>query len=347
MSQSIEEYYRKIPKENYGSISYNRFSYQLYWGILQAFELYKTGKEFYVVFEGSEDIDIVCESIGFYQVKTKKGKAHYTLEMMKKGEDKSSKTPLSKLAEKEHYDGVSSLNIVSNLPFETKYRKKGVDYNRSTISFADYDEVFSSMVVSHIKEKNCFDPDLSKYFFIHSSLPIDDTKTMLLGHTTRFLKEKDIPVQTVEMVLNLIESDAREMMSKEKCDNYLMEKSLSKQKMDGYLHDFGLSRNNLVLECNEIINQFPVCQKSKINSCFSKVIEENFSSKLINDNKRIVRNCIDDNIDKLSSLSSEKEWCEYLKEKVCLKGLTSEGDVLCYIILAVNDYSKGRDRIDE
>ena len=130
MNDTIKEKYRNIPKEYYGSISSNRFSYQRFWGVLQAFELYKTTDDFYVVFEGAEDIEIVTDAIHFYQVKTLKTQVCYTFASMKKRSEGSTKSPLMKLAEKERMDGVASLNIVSNLPFEDTYKKDDVDYNK-------------------------------------------------------------------------------------------------------------------------------------------------------------------------------------------------------------------------
>lgn len=342
MNDAIKEKYRSIPKEYYGATSSNRFSYQRFWGVLQAFKLYNTTDDFYVVFEGAEDIDIVTDSIHFYQVKTNKTQVHYTFSLMKKRSEGSTKSPLMKLAEKERMDGVASLNIVSNLPFEDTYRKEGIDYNKETLNFKEFNDDFSSLVTDYIAKNNGFTPNISRYNFVHSSLSIDDTRSAMVGHAVDFFHGYGAPGETIRMFLDLIMSDVEAMMNKEECDDHLSDKALSKSMMDRYLNRFSTTRNTLAKECAEIIDQFPVHIKSEINRCFTKVIDDNFSSVVIDENKKTVLQYIFSHLSELESLSREKEWCEHIFRNLRLPNAVSEGDELCFIILAVNDYRKGR-----
>ena len=254
----------------------------------------------------------------------------------------TSKSPLSKLADKERMDGVASLNIVSNLPFERTYRKNGIDYDKESLSFEEFDDHFSSLVTDFIVGENGFTPDLSKYHFIHSSLPLSDTRKTIVGYAVAFFNGHDAPGETIEMFVDLISADTEEMMNKEECNDHLSAKALSRSKMNEYLKRFSSSRNTLAMECAEIIDQFPVAIKNQISRCFSRVIEDNFSSLVINENKQIVFQYIFAHLDELSPLAKEKDWCEHILQNVFFPNTVADGDKLCFIVLAVNDYRKGR-----
>ena len=205
----------------------------------------------------------------------------------------------------------------------------------------NFDEHFAAKVISHILSKNGFTPDLAKYNFVYSHLPLDNTETTMLGETAKFLSERKYPIQTVEMFLNLINSDVEALMNKEACDDYLLEKSLSKDSIDEYILRFDSSRNTLVQECAQIINQFPLSIKNQVNFALNRIIEDNFSSVQINKNKQIVIDYVVAHALELKAIDNEKEMCFYLNERIEFDECISEGEKLCYVVLAVNDYAKG------
>lgn len=75
---SLVTSYTNLSVDSSGSISKNRHRNEILWGLTQIFDLYKSEKDFAVIFDNKCDIEIVLDDlISFYQVKT--GDEHYTI----------------------------------------------------------------------------------------------------------------------------------------------------------------------------------------------------------------------------------------------------------------------------
>ncbi|MDE6757762.1 MAG: DUF4297 domain-containing protein [Clostridia bacterium] len=78
---SIATSYENLPIDLSGSRSKNRHKNEMLWGLTQIFDLYKSGKDFAIIFDNKCDIEIVSDNlISFYQVKT--GDKNYTIDKL-------------------------------------------------------------------------------------------------------------------------------------------------------------------------------------------------------------------------------------------------------------------------
>lgn len=345
MSDEIKKYYCALYKDKTGSEINKRFDYQRYWGILKCFELFKKGIDFNVVFEGAEDIDVILdEGIHYYQIKTNSTKTKYTLTTLLGHSGTERLSILSKLAGKEKNQHTLSLNIVSNLPFEAKYNEPLIDYNRTSICFNEFNNSFQAIVKNHIFSQLSFAPNLDKYFYNMSELPLNTLKQTMLGYTYDFVDNKKTTAERLELFFDEIDKEAEEKTRKTVYRDIICDKSFSRQDLLDLKEKYFNSKNDLAYECKQIISLYtPVIQR-KLNSRLFKFIDESFDTVLIQKNKRIVKNYILLNEIKLKDFST-KDLCDYItKTNICLEGTLDEYDKLCYVIVSVVEYEmEGRE----
>ena len=341
MDDNLKKSYLAIPKSNCGAISAERFTYQRYWAIREAFELYNSGEDFYIIFEGTEDIDIIKNgSINFYQVKTNEKNLCYTLTTMVRKKPDTGKSIISKLSEKESFENVKSLNLVSNLPLEAKNKDSSFSYNDSIICFATLNDDFKKKISDNIFEINGTVPDLSKYYFIYSNLAIPNMRETMVGITSIFLKDKKTTDERTSMFFDFIDIDTKNKMERTTYTDIFIEKSISKEYFDDLLTKYDHTSNVTVSKCQEIIGLYDVIRQSRLNRCLLRMNKESFGSVIIKNNIKIVHGYIHNNVDRFVG-KTPKEMCDVIFNSVVLDGDISVDDKLCYVIVAVSIYLNG------
>lgn len=347
MDESIKSKYKSIPKDNSGAIAAERFTYQRYWAIRKAYNLYNSGEEFYVVFEGAEDIDVLKnDGIHFYQVKTNSTASHYSLTTMVRKDKNTGKSIISKLSEKEQYSDVVSLNLVSNLKLEDKYRIKDCLYNEYDICFSDLNNDFNSKIRQHVFDITNNTPNLSKYHFCYSDLSLSNARETMIGLTLSFLKNIKTTNERIDTFFDVIDIDTKSKMEKTIYTDILNEKAIGKEYFDELLKQYNSTSNDIARECQEIIKEYDVFTERKLQSCLLTMIDESFGSIIIKNNCKIVADYINKNKSDIAG-KNRKATCDYLKNKIELDGEISEEDKLCYIIVGVIKYINEEDKTNE
>ena len=146
---SLVTSYENLPIDLSGSTSKNRHRNEMLWGLTQIFDLYKSGKDFAVIFDNKCDIEIVSGNlISFYQVKT--GDKNYTIDKLVKVPPKKRNSILSTLYSL-YNDATKSLYVVSNCSLSLNNSKV---VRQELISFNDLSSDEKEKIKAHIKKQS-------------------------------------------------------------------------------------------------------------------------------------------------------------------------------------------------
>ena len=257
-----EDVYSSIIKDLSGSISQNRFKFQRYWAINKIYELYQQPKDFVVVFDFACDVDVIIEDkIHFYQIKTS-GSNSFTITKLISAR-KDSHSILSKLSLLEKYDHVESLNIVTNLPLQD-LDKRILDFE--SICLNDLLNESKDKINEHIVEKTSQKADLKKYFYLKSSLCIDNSYEQLLGATVLFLENKfTTSSMRPKMFLDWLIRDSENKVTYEydivEIKNSLYKKGISRNYFENLLSKYKETDNVSIKEVEKIIKNEKIYSK--------------------------------------------------------------------------------------
>lgn len=181
---SHRNHYTSLRQDLSGSLSKNRYRYELLWGISKIYDLFLSKNGFLVIFDYASDIDVIQDDdFHFYQLKTRE--TNLTLSYISRL-SKSKESILSKLVSLDTSDSVKSLNIVSNFKF--KCNKNNLT-NSDGFCFNQLDQIEINDLNNHLNSIKLNNPDFSKYFFIRSDICINRPNKILIGETTTFLKK--------------------------------------------------------------------------------------------------------------------------------------------------------------
>ena len=204
---SLSQFYIELPCDLSGSRSKNRFRNEILWGLTKAFEAYRNGDDFIVVFDYVSDIEVHLSESGcleFYQVKTHNTGESYTLSSILKRKNKKDSSfensvlgKLYILKQKSQSGGNNATSkktsvkiaIVSNKPLRcgSKIHSTVPEIEFSQLSPKSQDAISQSLT----SEFGSLDGgiDMEKVFFIYTSMNLFEPQKSLVGEMVQFFHE--------------------------------------------------------------------------------------------------------------------------------------------------------------
>ncbi|MCI9094542.1 MAG: DUF4297 domain-containing protein [Coprobacillus sp.] len=191
----MENLYQKLPFDLSGSRSKNRFRNEILWGLEKIFEVYKTGRDFRMVFDYVCDLELHMDSaFEFYQIKTCSGGTPYTITKIAKP-DKVGKSIYGKvyllknIANEEESAVKTKVAIVVNTPL--KGMNKKIYNSIGELELTKLDEKSKQYISNNIKKELELDSDvvLKDTYYIYTSMDLFNPQNSLLGQTVNFFVE--------------------------------------------------------------------------------------------------------------------------------------------------------------
>lgn len=276
-------FYMSLPYDLSGARSKNRFRFELLWGLSKIYDAYEQGhSNFCIIFDYVCDIELHLEdgTLEFFQIKTKKSAASYTLEQILKIE-KGNNSILGKLfilkANSSNYDAPIKLAIVSNLPFQAAGKIYG---NKESTEIIEIDDSSKEKIKAALKsELLLLDVDLNDIAYVHTSLDLYNPNETLLGKTVDFfLAQKGVeaikPKALFNSLISIIEQRATYELSPSDYDDTKKKKGVSKHEVDLILNEHLEISEISVERAIVFINENCKNYKDKINK--KKMLTEIF-----------------------------------------------------------------------
>ena len=190
-----EKLYQKLPFDLSGSRSKNRFRNEILWGLEKIFEVYKTGKDFCIVFDYVCDLELHMEStLEFYQIKTCSGGTPYTITKIAKP-DKVGKSILGKVYLLKNIVNGEDSTVKTKVAIVVNTPLKGMDkkiYNSvDELELVKLDEKSRHYISDNIKKELGLDNDiaLKDTYYIYTSMDLFKPQNSLIGQTVNFFVE--------------------------------------------------------------------------------------------------------------------------------------------------------------
>lgn len=331
---SLATSYANLPIDSSGSISKNRHRNEMLWGLTQIFDLYKSEKDFVVIFDNKCDIEIVSDDlISFYQVKTED--KNYTIDKLVKVSPKKRNSILSTLYSLNN-DKTKSLYVVSNHSLSLSDSKVT---KQELISFNDLSSDEKETVTAHIKEHLAVDVDLSKIFFLRSEFCITNPSTLLLGHTVIFLEavSKNSTAHAksfFEYMQNLVFEKACYENTCKSLSDAIKHKGITRNQVKKILDDFQIASDSKQQKVSTYFDRLytTVLNKIKIKQAYTRLskIENRTISRQATDQ---ILDYIGKNVEVLNH--TEGEVVQLLAKSVELDDCFDNIDRECLIIMAL------------
>ena len=261
------ENYAKLRNDLSGSMTKNRYRYELYWGISKIYELFLSQKDFSVIFDYASDIDVIQEeNFEFYQLKTKN--SNLTIAFIKRL-SKSGESIISKLASLDTSDFVKCLNIVSNSRFSCE---DATLTSREKFSFSQLKETEKQDLLKHLYEILGKESNFEKYYFIRSDICINNSKKILLGETVIFLKSVlKTNMLDPEYFLNYLQGMVMDKATYEKSIESFEEiiefKGITKTELEKLVEEYKIAFNPYM---NEILRKADLLESK---TSYSKIVK--------------------------------------------------------------------------
>lgn len=237
-------------------MSKNRFRNELLWGLSKLLEIFQEKRDFTMVFDYVCDIEIHDDdTYEFYQVKTKKqGKSFSITEITKNNlkKKKDEKVKLSILGKlyilkhKFHGNQTIKMAIVSNAPLISGQKEFCYLEEKELIELGNEAKIICQKLQEEI---NTSDPecnsevDISKMFYIHTSMDLHNPTEALLGKLVDFFEKtgRDSPKKP-SVLLKILESEITKKACSESCSNnhneVIQNKGISKKQFIDILDEY-------------------------------------------------------------------------------------------------------------
>ncbi len=234
---NCQDYYLSLPHDMSGSMSKNRFRMELLWGISKMLDLYDN-EDFTMVFDYACDIEVhIANGFEFYQIKTHSGNKSYTWKKLTKINGEGSILGKLYILDKSNNNFDLRLAVVSNalLSVEKNIQTK-LEY-----CFDLLPEKEKTGVVAMIKSELSIDEvDLSKAFFIHTDMNLEDPKNEIMGKLIiSFQKikkcEPSHPNALYRLIYDTVVDRACYEYSDEEYEDIIAHKGLTKVELDQML----------------------------------------------------------------------------------------------------------------
>ncbi|RXT08841.1 dsDNA nuclease domain-containing protein [Ammoniphilus sp. CFH 90114] len=185
--------YMNLPYDLSGSLSKNRFRNEMLWGLKKILELYRTNKDFTVVFDYKCDVEVhLSDRFEFYQLKTQNDFGTYTINNLikknKSGDSVLGKVYILKYNENGDEQDEILVAVVSNAPLNDGIK---VHTNCESVLLLDIDEeaikkVKESITKELIKQQ---DVKLTNTFFLRTSMDLINPEKTLIGELALFFED--------------------------------------------------------------------------------------------------------------------------------------------------------------
>lgn len=326
--------YEKLPIDLSGAISKNRHRNEMLWGLTQIFDLYKSGKDFAVIFDNKCDIEIVSDNlISFYQVKT--GDKNYTIDKLVNVPSKKCNSILSTLYSL-HNDATKSLYVVSNCSLSLNDSKVT---RQELISFNDLASDEKEKVKAHIRKQLSVDIDFGKVYFLRSEFCITNPSTLLLGHTVIFLEavSKNLTTRAksfFDYMQSLVLDKACYENTCKSLADAIKYKGITKNQVQNILNNFQISNDSRQQKTYAYFERLytTVLCKVKAKQAYTRLKKIENQTILEQAIKQIL-NYIGENTEMLNN--SESETVQLLSESVELDDCFDSIDRECLVIMAL------------
>ncbi len=230
---SLIDAVQKIPqRENAGSRSSNRFSYQHYWALDRLLFLLKCHQDFVLVMEFHDDVFVMDSStnpqaVDFYQIKTEKesGNNFKVTKLVSNANNYPRKMSIAQkmISNYSKFDSYThGLHLVSNKQFEFGILQNGQNsLDRDTIAFCELSEgiqkkIQQGMCAACKDNVDCDENESKKsckelIYFDVSALPLNSYAATSFGRFVEYLIDQNIDSTSLESktAYNLILSEIR------------------------------------------------------------------------------------------------------------------------------------------
>ena len=326
--------YENLPIDLSGSTSKNRHRNEMLWGLTQIFDLYKSGKDFAVIFDNKCDIEIASGNlISFYQVKT--GDKNYTIDKLVKVPPKKRNSILSTLYSL-YNDATKSLYVVSNCSLSLNNSKV---VRQELISFNDLSSDEKEKIKAHIKKQLSVDIDLGKVYFLRSEFCIANPNTLLLGYTVMFLEavSKNLTARAKSffdyMQSLVLEKACYENTCKSLTDA-IKYKGITKNQVQNILNNFQISNDSRQEKVYAYFDRLytTVLSKIKVKQAYTR-LRKISNQTILKQAIQQILDYIDKNMETLNN--SESEAVQLLSKSVELDDCFDDFDRECLVIMAL------------
>lgn len=291
-----QDYYLSLPHDMSGSMSKNRFRMELLWGISKMLDLYDD-KDFTMVFDYACDIEVhVKDGFEFYQIKTHSGNKSYTWKKLTNVKGEGSILGKLYILDKAHDNLDIKLAVVSNAPLSIE---KNIEMTLE-YCFDSLPEEEKAGVITALKSELSVDEvDLSKVFFIHTNMNLEDPKNEIMGKLIISFQrikncEPSNPNALYRLIYDTVVDKACYEYSDEEYEDIIAHKGLSKAEFDKMLDAHAANARTGIRQAEEYIDRLkdikakrmykkalPAIMKPMCSSLPLKQLEQKIGSYLV------------------------------------------------------------------
>lgn len=342
----------RLPYDLSGSMSKNRFRYELLWGLNKMISLFGEGVEFTVVFDYVCDVEVHLDThFEFYQLKTQNNNGSYTINKLtniKKNETKSVLGNLYILKYDENFveNNDTHIYIVSNAPLKDSEK---VYTDKEVIKLNEISEESKKKLKQCIKNELNIDKEISlnKSYFIRTSMNLIKPKSEIIGQLVMLFEEKlRCNCKNITSLYRILESEVFSRGCYElKLDNYddiVKNKGFTSKQLEEILNEFIDISNIAVEKTKEYIeSNYTLRNKFKLKMALSKVLIGLKSNKTLQGIEKEIVEYINENIDNMDK--SENEIIKIIKEEVYHKKTIeiSDDEIEVLVLLTLKKYEEG------
>lgn len=235
--------YLALPSDISGSMSKNRFSYEMLWGIYYIFDIYDQTEDFIAIFDYVCDVEIHTHSSdSYYQIKTKKKTETYTPKTLcKTGKAKDGsilssilgKLYLIKAASDPNRQVKVAVVANTNLSFNKKEYTELLEQPLVSIDLPARDAIIRELK----KEFPTSDIDLSNVYFIRTFIDLEHPEESLIGKIVKWYpNNRRCEVRNPNALYRLISDTVREKACYEwksgSHEDFIHKKAITKESFD-------------------------------------------------------------------------------------------------------------------
>lgn len=284
----ISEMYNKLPYDISGSMTKNRFEYELIFGMLKIFDNYEKHEDFSIIFDYVCDIEVHLENeLEFYQIKTTNDYKPFNttfLTTRKKVKDKEKPSIIGKLFSITCVDDIDKeklkLHLVGNVPFKDEKSILKVNIKR----FEDMSDNTKNNIKAAIKSELSVElENLGNLYYVYAMLDLDNYDDTMLGKTLNFYNkvigiEAKKPKVLYCTLKDLIHQKATFEKDNLTYKELVCNKGITKNDVKKLL-DYHKQSNNLIERCIiEIGKRFVnINDRTKMQLALKSIIEGNNS----------------------------------------------------------------------
>ncbi len=281
----MDNVYQLLPYDLSGSRSKNRFRLELLWGLEKIYDIYKSGKDFCMVFDYVCDIELHLEdSYEFYQLKTSNGAKPFSISHILKLDD-AGKSIFGKVYLLKHILDKAGMNnckiaIVVNSPLRAK-NKTYADIEE--LKFVDLDKEIKNIINESIKKELVCSEDinLSNVYYFHSAMDLVNPQDSLIGKTVQFFIDisGEEPKKVKSLFRVLQDTITIKATYEKQCNSnkdLFEKKGLSKAEFDKIIRTYIDIADDAVPHAKKIIDDYYIEFSDRVymKNALTKVVQE-------------------------------------------------------------------------